>query len=166
MVEKKTLFDKTFYYICGFHWNREKYIKKLVLLYYISIFHLFTLFFLSLISILIYILFFIQIFLILFNISYKFSFVNLIDFCCSFLLLGVPIFMPLFLSLFSFSFFKEKLNYQHSFVYKNSKHNCNRISGCSYILEHLFTFVSVIVKFLKKIVYEKEVQLLKDKSLP
>jgi hypothetical protein len=74
-------------------------------------FHLFT-FYLSLISILIYILFFIQIFLILFNTSYKFSFVNLIDFCCSFLLLGIPIFMPL--------------------------------------LEHLFTFVSVIVKFLKK----------------
>jgi hypothetical protein len=47
MVEKKkkNLFDKTFSYICGFHWNKEKYTKKLVLHYYISIFHLFTLFF-------------------------------------------------------------------------------------------------------------------------
>jgi hypothetical protein len=55
--------------------------------------------------------------------------------------------MPLFLSL---SFLKEKLNYQHSFVNKISKYNCNQISTCSYILEHLFTFVNVIVKFLKK----------------
>jgi threonine/homoserine/homoserine lactone efflux protein len=90
-----------------------------------------------------YILFFIQIYLFLFDTSYKFSFVNLIDFCCSFLFLGFPIFLLLF---FISSFLKEKLNYQHSFVYKISKHNCNQISTCSYVLEHFFIFVNVIVK--------------------
>ena len=47
MVEKKKnhLFDKTFSYICGFHWNWKKYTKKVVLFYYISDFYLFTFFF-------------------------------------------------------------------------------------------------------------------------
>jgi cytochrome c oxidase subunit IV len=40
------------------------------------------------------------------------------------------------------------------------------LSTCSYILEYFFIFVNVIIKLLKKIVYEKKVQLLKDKSLP
>jgi hypothetical protein len=43
--KKKKLFDKTFSYICGFHYNREKYTKKIILFYYISIFYLFTFFF-------------------------------------------------------------------------------------------------------------------------
>jgi hypothetical protein len=71
--------------------------------------------------------------------------------------------MPMF---FISSFLKEKLNYQHSFVLKISKHNCNKISTCSYILEQFFIFLNVIVKLLKKkIVNEDKVQLLKDKSL-
>jgi hypothetical protein len=37
-------------------------------------------------------IFFIQIYLFLFASSYKISFVNLIDFCCSFLFLDIPIF--------------------------------------------------------------------------
>jgi hypothetical protein len=41
------------------------------------------------------------------------------------------------------------ISYQHAHIFYNPQ----------------FTFVSVIVKFLKKIVYEEEVQLLKDKSL-
>jgi hypothetical protein len=109
-----------------------------------------------------YILFFIQIYLFLFDTSYKFSFVNLIDFCYSFLFLGIPIFMLFFIS----SFLKEILYYHHSFIYKISKHNYNQISTCLYILEHFFIFVNVIVNLLKKIVYEEKVQLLKDKSLP
>jgi hypothetical protein len=96
------------------------------------------------------------------NKNYKFSFVNLIDFCCSFLFFDISIFMPLF---FISSFLKEKLNYQHSFVYKISKHNYNQISICSYILEYFFIFVNVIIKLPQKIIYEEKVQLLKDKSL-